>query len=114
MKDYKLSEIIDHCKSCEAILGGCAFCQKQDKELADFCSKVFSIMPIEFEIAFEKSEQRDIIEIPCKVLYKEKVMSQTIVGWQIIYRSNEGYIDIKWFTKENDADKFLSELKGEK
>ena len=98
MKDYRLSEIKEICKTT---IGGCNNCGVQNE-----CHLLSAQQPHGWDI-----EPRDMIELPCKMEYEGKYGK----CWKVYYRNVlDGTIDHKGFYDETQADDFLQELKNGK
>ena len=95
MKDYRLSEIMSYCYSN----GDCEQC-----ELKKICS-----LGLDY-ISVCDIEQRDMIELPCKI----RSTNERCFNFQIVYRSIGGFIRTNEFDDEAEADEFLQELKNGK
>ncbi len=104
MKDYRLSEIVAHCKEMHNRYGekACDNC-----EGARFCENQFANTP-QYWADEHDIEPRDMIELP----YKGIVHSLLGDALVICYRNHNGEILIMPFTEEETANKFLQELKG--
>lgn len=98
MKDYRLSEIKEICKTT---IGGCNNCGVQNE-----CHLLSAQQPHGWDI-----EPRDMIELPCKMEYEGKYGK----CWKVYYRNVlDGTIDNQGFYDEEQADEFLQELKNGK
>lgn len=99
MKDYLLSEIKAICDDC---VGDCDFC-----EISYECD---SLGIEKYPTHWENIEQRNMIELPCKIY-------STDTGYphiQIVWRGIGGVVIIQFFDDEDEADEFLQKLKGKK
>ena len=98
MKDYTLSEIKAICDDC---VGDCDFCQ-----ISYECD---SLGIEKYPTHWENIEQRDMIELPCKL---PAVSGKQL---QVVYRDKYGYVRSKPYDldEEPEADAFLADLKGE-
>ena len=105
MKDYRLSEVRDMCEECWERKRNCDECGVEG-----MCSSCFDELPYNWD----DIEPRDMIELPCKVRFEDKMTGKTIIGWQVLSRKDGGYVGSDWFTKEEEADEFLQELKNGK
>ena len=116
MKDYRLSEIIEHCKRMAE--GGrgqqdCYNCTEDNFELSTFCINNFNRCPLLWENLWENIEPLDIIELPCKI---KVAYLGDVSAWQVVRRNKNGVVETvnEIFCTEEDADAFLANLKGEK
>lgn len=110
MKDYRLSEIVTHCKEMHDRYGEKA-CDNCDG--ARFCENQYANIP-RYWTDEHDIEPRDMIELPCKIPLT--AINGQVLSWQVAYRSVLGIGDIRTrlFDTEAEADAFLAELKGAK
>lgn len=106
MKDYRLSEIKEICKSTTEN-GGCLKCSLYP----NVCLKILkNVVPNKWDI-----EPRDMIELPyINEIDKSKTGCYILDGkfYEVIFRDKDGSIKVKQAESKNEADKFLAMLKG--
>ena len=110
MKDYRLSEIVAHCKEMHDRYGekACDNC-----EGARFCENQFANTP-QYWVDEHEIEPRDMIELPCKLITD---FGDGTKMFQIVWRgAHSKLIVTRDFDNEHEAesDEFLAELKGAK
>lgn len=98
MKDYRLSEIKEICKTT---IGGCNNCGVQNE-----CHLLSAQQPHGWDI-----EPRNMLDLPCK---QQLDIENRIYQWEVIYRGKDGLVYFNMFGREAQADAFLAELKGDK
>lgn len=118
MKDFRLSEIVEHCKKMYedelnragvgfAIMSAvCRLCGERNAELYDFCEMAFRIHPLQWNVGFTP---RDMIELPC--IEHRNVKNNEV--WDVYYRTCCGDIAHELFFKKANADEFLGKVKKE-
>ena len=106
MKDYRLSEIKEICKSMTGN-GGCLKCTLYP----NVCLKtLIDVVPNKWDI-----EPRDMIELPCKEHFTYTHDNGHITeNWRVFYRGEFALIETAFFPTEAEADAFIAELKGGK
>ena len=107
MKDYRLSEIVVHCKEMHDKYGENA-CELCDREVSEFCIKEFENCPSHWD----DIKPRDMVELPCKIEVKYAI---NYSNWQVVWRNRNGNGSLmtKMLETEPEADEFLAELGGD-
>lgn len=106
MKDYRLSEIKEICKSMTGD-GGCLKCTLYPNVCL---TTLGDVVPNKWDIA-----PRDMIELPCiNEIDKSKTGCYTLDGkfYEVIFRDKDGSIKVEQAESKDEANKFLAMLKG--